>query len=308
MAHREGRAACLGLKPNQSDPGPPDGAVWTLRLTYHFLARTMATKPHMSFDSGQQREQAMPGDKTTIVVVPAYKAAATLKQVVDDIPMDLVDEIIVVDDCSPDDTCQVARELNVTLVRKEQNGGYGATQKTCYDLALERDPDYVIMIHGDYQYDPRLIPAAVTLMDLDVCDVILGNRIRTRREALSGGMPMIKYLANRGLTFIENILSGQNLGEWHSGWRAYRGSVLRELPYHLNSDDFVFDTQFLVQCVNLGFRLGDIPAPVRYFEEASSINLRDSAVYATSTLLTFVRWHMTSLGILKSPLFEQPKE
>lgn len=248
----------------------------------------------------------MPGQKTTIVVVPAYNAATTLAQVVEDIPRRLVDEVIVVDDCSQDETARIAEGLEVTLVRKQCNGGYGATQKTCYDLALERQADHVIMIHGDYQYDPRIIPAAINLMELGVCDVILGNRIRTRREALKGGMPLIKYLANRGLTFIENVLSGQNLGEWHSGWRAYRAEVLRRLPYRLNSDDFVFDTQFLVQCVHFGFRIGDIPAPVRYFDEASSINLRDSARYALQTLKTFAGWHLASWGWLDDPKF--PKE
>lgn len=246
----------------------------------------------------------MPGHKKTIVVIPAYNAAKTLKRVVDDIPRDVVDEIIVVDDYSPDETHQVAQSLGVTAIRKEKNGGYGATQKTCYDLSLERGADHVIMIHGDYQYDPRLIPAAVTLLDLDVCDVLLGNRIRTRREALAGGMPRVKYLANRGLTFIENVLSGQNLGEWHSGWRAYKGEVLEKLPYHFNSNNFVFDTQFLVQCVHFGFRIGDIPAPVRYFEEASSISLRDSAVYALETLKTFAGWHLSSWGVLHNPRFQ----
>ncbi len=248
----------------------------------------------------------MPGHQTTIVVVPAYNAAATLARVVSDIPRRLVDEVIVVDDASRDHTAQVARGLEVTLVRQPRNQGYGATQKTCYDLALERGADHVIMIHGDYQYDPRLIPAAANLLELGVCDVILGNRIRTRREALDGGMPLVKYLANRVLTFVENVISGQNLGEWHSGWRAYRGEVLRRLPYHLNSDDFVFDTQFLVQCVHFGFRIGDIPAPVRYFDEASSIDLRDSARYALQTLKTFASWYLTSLGWLHDPRF--PKQ
>jgi hypothetical protein len=160
------------------------------------------------------------------------------------------------------------------------------------------------MIHADYQYDVRTIPVAVGILQLGICDVILGNRIRTRREALEGGMPPIKYLANRGLTVIENLLSGQNLGEWHSGFRAFSRSVLERIPYHRNSDDFVFDSQFLVQCVHAGIKVGDIPVPVRYFDEASSINLSRSAEYALLTMKTFAQWYGHRLGLVRNPLFE----
>jgi hypothetical protein len=149
-----------------------------------------------------------------------------------------------------------------------------------------------------------MIPVAVEILRLGVCDVILGNRIRTRREALAGGMPLVKYVANRGLTIIQNLLSGQNLGEWHSGFRAYSRRVLETLPYHRNSDDFVFDSQLLLQCVHGGFKLGDIPVPVRYFDEASSISLGRSAVYALLTLGSFLRWYAHCVGI-RSPLFEK---
>jgi glycosyltransferase involved in cell wall biosynthesis len=240
----------------------------------------------------------------TIVVMPAYKAANTLVRVYEDIPKDHVDEILVVDDRSPDNTVEIARSLPVHLIVHEKNTGYGGNQKTCYDWALEHGADFVIMLHADYQYDARMITTAVEILRHGICDVILGNRIRTRAEALAGGMPKAKYFANRGLTILENLLSGQNLGEWHSGFRAYSRAVLEAVPYHRNSDNFVFDSQFLVQSVNLGFKLGDIPVPVRYFDEASSISIRASSVYALQTLKTFVQWHAHKAGIARCDLFE----
>jgi glycosyltransferase involved in cell wall biosynthesis len=240
--------------------------------------------------------------------MPAYNAGQTLERVYKDIPQDLVDEVIVVDDKSPDDTAEVARRLPVTLIEHEVNTGYGGNQKTCYRTALEHGADYVIMVHGDYQYDARMIPACLEVMRLGICDVLLGNRIRTRGEALAGGMPRVKYLANRGLTFIENLLSGQNLGEWHSGFRAYRREVLERIPFERNSDDFVFDTQFLVQSIHFGFRVGDVPVPVRYFDEASSIDLKSSAVYAMRSMATFADWYAHRLGLRSSHLFEDPSE
>jgi glycosyltransferase involved in cell wall biosynthesis len=242
----------------------------------------------------------------TIVVMPSYNAGRTLERVYKDIPRDLVDEVIVVDDKSPDDTAEVARRLPVTLIEHEVNTGYGGNQKTCYRAALERGADYVIMVHGDYQYDARMIPSCLEVLRLGICDVLLGNRIRTRSEALAGGMPRVKYLANRGLTFIENLLTGQNLGEWHSGFRAYRREVLERIPFERNSDDFVFDTQFLLQSIHFGFRVGDVPVPVRYFDEASSIDLKSSAVYAMRSLATFAEWYAHRLGLRRSHLFEVP--
>jgi len=243
------------------------------------------------------------GSGNTIVVIPTYNAAKTLQRVYDDIPKDCVDEIIVVDDCSTDDTRTVARSLPVTLIEHETNMGYGGNQKTCYRTALEHGADHVIMIHGDYQYDARMIPACIEILELGICDVILGNRIRTRKEALEGGMPALKYMANRGLTIVENILAGQNLGEWHSGFRAYDRRVLEGVPFEHNGDDFVFDTQFLVESVHFGFRLGDVPVPVRYFDEASSISLGDSSIYALKTLQTFLEWYAHLLGIRRSVRF-----
>jgi glycosyltransferase involved in cell wall biosynthesis len=240
----------------------------------------------------------------TIVVMIAYKAAETLERVHADIPKDSVDEIIVVDDCSPDNTAQVADRLPVDLIVHETNRGYGGNQKTSYAEALKRGADYVVMLHADYQYDARMITAAVDVIRTGNCDVVLGNRIRTRAEALAGGMPVIKYFANRGLTVIENVLSGQNLGEWHSGFRAYSREVLETVPFTRNSDDFVFDSQFLIQCVHFGFKIGDIPVPVRYFDEASSINFKRSAIYALDTLRHFGLWYLHRLGIRREPIFE----
>jgi len=233
----------------------------------------------------------------TIVVMPAYNAATTLERTVEDLPAGHFDEVIVVDDNSTDDTVGVAERLGLTVVRHENNRGYGGNQKTCYLHALEHGADFVVMVHPDYQYDARVIPAAVNILKNGICDVVLGNRIRTRSEALAGGMPPAKYFANRGLTIIENMLSGQNLGEWHSGFRAYNRRVLETIPYGRNSDDFVFDSQFLVQCVHFGFKLGDVPVPVRYFEEASSINFRRSTTYALLTLRTFAQWYSHKLGM-----------
>ncbi len=244
----------------------------------------------------------MPGGSKTVVVMPAYNAESTLERTVDDIPKEHVDEILVVDDHSSDATVEVAHRLGLRTVVHDDNKGYGGNQKTCYGQALELGADFVVMIHPDYQYDARAIPAAVKVLELGICDVVLGNRIRTRRESLRGGMPRSKYFANRGLTMLENLLSGQNLGEWHSGFRAYNRRVLETVPYHRNSDDFVFDSQFLVQCVHFGFRLGDIPVPVRYFDEASSISLWRSITYALLTLRTFWLWYLHKLG-WSSPLF-----
>ena len=222
--------------------------------------------------------------KRTIVVMPAYNAEKTIAKTVADLPIDLIDEIILVDDCSSDRTVEVAESLGLTVVRHEQNGGYGANQKTCYRHALERGADHVVMVHPDYQYDARVAAIAVDFMRLGTCDVVMGSRIRTRREAFDGGMPVWKYVANRILTTVENIALGQNLGDFHSGFRAYSRKVLETIPWEENSDDFVFDSQFLAQAVHFGFRIGDIPVPVRYFDEASSIPFRRCVTYGCGTL------------------------
>ncbi len=224
-----------------------------------------------------------------VVVMPAYNAARTLERTVADIPPGSVDEIILVDDGSADETVAIARRLGLTVRQHPVNKGYGANQKTCYRVALESGAGVVVMIHPDYQYDARLIPFMAGLITSGVCDVILGNRIRSRHEALAGGMPAWKYIANRFLTVIENLATGQNLGEWHSGLRAYSREVLETVPWESHSDDFVFDCQFLLAASGLGFRLGDIPAPARYFEEASSINFTRSVRYGLTSLYYLAR-------------------
>jgi len=236
----------------------------------------------------------------TVIVMPAYNAASTLERLVASIPAGCADELLVVDDASSDDTCAIARRLPVTLVEHAENRGYGANQKTCYRLALERGATFVVMLHPDDQYDARMVPAALDVLRHDVCDLVLGNRIRSRREALDGGMPWVKYLANRGLTIIENVLTGQNLGEWHSGFRAYRRELLETVPFEENDDGFAFDSQLLLQAVHFGFRIGDLPVPVRYFAEASSIGLGAATAYALRTGLTFAGWYAHRLHLRRS--------
>ena len=247
----------------------------------------------------------MPAKTKTVVVMPAYNAAATLERTFRDIPPGVADEIILVDDASSDETVELSRRLGLTTIAHESNRGYGANQKTCYDAALEAGADFVVMLHPDYQYDSRLVPHLVGFLKSDVCDVVLGNRIRTRREALANGMPPYKYLANRALTIIQNVLTGQNLSEWHTGYRAYKRAVLETVPYRRNTDDFAFDSEFLAQCVYFNFRIGDVPVPVRYFAEASSIGLRRSLTYGAHTLLTHAALLLARAG-LPSPLFQSP--
>ncbi|MDD5628108.1 MAG: glycosyltransferase family 2 protein [Elusimicrobia bacterium] len=235
-----------------------------------------------------------------IAVLPAYNAEKTLEKTVRDIPPGCVDEIILVDDASRDGTVAEARRLGLTVIAHPANRGYGGNQKTCYAEALRRGADVVVMIHPDYQYDARLAPHMAGLIATGVCDVVCGNRIRTRGEALEGGMPLYKYLSNRALTIIENMVTGQNLGEWHSGLRAYSREVLETVPWELNSDDFVFDQQFLIQAACMGFRMGDVPAPVRYFPEASSISFKRSLVYGLSTLLLLGQYVLHRLGLARS--------
>ncbi len=225
-----------------------------------------------------------------IVIMPAYNAEKTLEKTIADLPRGYVDEVIVVDDASKDKTFDLAKKLaikfdiKIVAHRHDFNGGYGANQKTCYRMALLRDADIVVMVHPDYQYDPRLVKYFVEFMDEGHFDVMLGSRIRSRRESLAGGMPLYKYLANRGLTFIENIVSGQNLSEWHTGMRAYTKEVLNSVDFSKFSNDFIFDSQMLFAICRKGFKIGDIPAPVRYFKEASSINWKRSMRYGFLTL------------------------
>jgi glycosyltransferase involved in cell wall biosynthesis len=243
--------------------------------------------------------------KKIIVIMPAYNAEATLERTVSDIPNGIVDEIILVDDFSNDRTVEIAERLDLTIIQHDENKGYGANQKTCYDEALNRKADIVVMIHPDYQYDPRIIPYALGFIETDICDIIIGSRIRDRKEALIGGMPLYKYLSNRFLTIIENIVFGQNLGDFHSGFRVFKRGVLERINYHRNSNDFVFDTQILAQAAYFGFRMGDIPIPARYLPEASSIGLYKSIKYGLGTLGVMIKYLLQRLRFYRFKLFEE---
>ena len=222
--------------------------------------------------------------KKIVAVMPAYNAVKTLEKTVNDIPPGVVDEIILVDDNSSDATVAKAKELGLTVVKHPQNRGYGGNQKTCYTIALSNGADVVVMIHTDYQYDSSLTEDMVKPILAGRFDIMLGSRIRTRAEALAGGMPAYKYVANRFLTFVENLFLGQNLSEYHTGFRAYSREILETLPFHRYSDDFVFDSQLLFGAIAAGARLGEVAVPVRYFPEASSINFKRSAQYGLSIL------------------------
>jgi len=225
-----------------------------------------------------------------VVILPAFNAEATLEKTVKDISMDIVDEIILVDDGSSDNTVKLAHTLGLSVSVHHENKGYGANQKTCYTVALERNPDIIIMIHPDYQYDAKVIKYMVGFIEEGYCDVVLGSRIRSRKEVLEGGMPIYKYLSNRFLTFCENLLSGQNLSEWHTGLRAYKREVLESIDFMGNSNDFVFDSEVLFQIIEKGYRIGDIPVPVRYAVDSSSINFKRSLEYGVLTLFTAVKF------------------
>lgn len=243
--------------------------------------------------------------KKVIVVMPAYNAAETLEKTYRDIPSGSVDEIILVDDNSKDNTVAISQSLGIHTITHPENRGYGGNQKTCYSEALKRGADIVIMIHPDYQYDSRLVPYILGFLDLGICDIILGSRIRTRMETISCGMPMYKYICNRFLTTIENIILGQNVSDFHTGYRAYTREVLETIPFMRNSDGFVFDTEFLVQAVHFGFRIGCAPVPVRYFSEASSIDFQNSLVYGLKTLGALVKFINHRSNIKRYSLFEK---
>ncbi|MDD5693727.1 MAG: glycosyltransferase family 2 protein [Bacteroidales bacterium] len=242
--------------------------------------------------------------KKIIVVLPAYNAEMTLELTYREIPFDIVDEVVLVDDFSRDRTAELAQRLGIRhIIIHDTNKGYGGNQKTCYNKALELGGDIVIMLHPDYQYTPRLIHSMAFLIANDVYPVVLGSRI-LGNGALKGGMPWIKYVSNRFLTFIQNVLVGQKLSEYHTGYRAFSGEVLKKVNYNANSDNFVFDNQMLSQIIYAGFPIAEITCPTKYFKEASSINLRNSTVYAFGVLKTSLVHFLNRIGILKSKMYQ----
>lgn len=245
--------------------------------------------------------------KKIVVVLPAYNAGKTLRQTVAEIPMDIVDDVILTDDASSDDTVLVARELGLHTIRHDRNRGYGGNQKTCYTAALARGADIVVMLHPDYQYTPKLVTAMASMISSEQFDVVLASRI-LGRGALAGGMPVYKYVANRLLTAAQNMLVGQKLSEYHSGYRAWSRAVLQDLPLLNCSDDFVFDNQMLAQAINWGFEIGEISCPTKYFPEASSINFGRSVTYGLGVLKTSVDFRLHRLGLAKPPIFVNPPE
>ena len=240
--------------------------------------------------------------KKVCVVLPAYNAAKTLEQTYREIPKGSVDEILLVDDRSRDHTVEVARQLKIPTIEHVKNLGYGGNQKTCYREILRRGADIIVMLHPDYQYSPRVVPAAAWMIASGEYDLILGSRILVG-GANRGGMPFYKYVSNRFLTLAENILLGQKLSEYHTGFRAFSRRVLETLPLAENSDDFVFDNQILAQAVFFGFRIGEISCPSRYFTEASSINFRRSVVYGFGVLKTALFYWGQKRGLWRSRLF-----
>lgn len=241
-------------------------------------------------------------DKVALVF-PAFNAAATLAATVNEIPPDFGQFRILVDDNSSDTTVDEARQLGLDVRIHEQNRGYGGNQKTCYEAALATDADVIVMLHPDNQYDARVAPVMVELIRLGICDVVLGNRIRTRQEALEGGMPLWKYVINRSSTFAENLVLGQSLGDFHSGFRAYSRRVLETIPFEENSDDFAFDQEFLMQAVHCGFKIGDVPVPVRYMKEASSISFKRSLRYGAGAIGAFGSMKFHQWGWKRNPRF-----
>ncbi len=244
--------------------------------------------------------------KKLVIVLPAYNAEATLRRTYAEIPFDIVDDVVLVDDASDDGTSEVAHSLGIRhVIRHAKNKGYGANQKTCYDKTRELGADIIIMLHPDYQYTPKLIPAMASIIASDVYPVVLGSRI-LGGGALRGGMPLYKYISNRFLTHFQNILIGQKLSEYHTGYRAYSRTVLERINYHANSDNFAFDNQFLSQVFMAGFLVAEVTCPTKYFEEASSTDLRASVIYGLSVLKTSVAHFLHKMHLAKFKLYDMP--
>ncbi len=245
----------------------------------------------------------MINNKTITVVLPAYNAEKTLEQTYQEIPFDIVDHVILVDDQSRDNTIQVAERLGIKhIVVHSRNKGYGGNQKSCYNKALEFNSDIVVMLHPDYQYTPLLIHSMCYLIANGVYEVVLGSRI-LGKGAVREGMPMYKYIANRFLTLFQNVVLNQKLSEYHTGYRAFSGNVLRKINYEINSDDFVFDNEMIAQIFYAGFEIAEITCPTKYFEEASSINFRRSTIYGLGVVLVSIKYRLQKLGIAKFRIF-----
>jgi glycosyltransferase involved in cell wall biosynthesis len=243
-------------------------------------------------------------DERVIVVMPAYNAAKTLERTYNDLPEEVVHKVILVDDVSQDETVDIARQLGLDVVVHIQNRGYGGNQKTCYLKALEDGADIVVMLHPDYQYDSTLVPELIRPIREGKADMVLGSRF-LQGGTLAGGMPLYKYISNRFLTTVENIVLDQRLSECHTGFRAYSRRMLETIPFLLNSDDFVFDTEVIAQAVAYGFNIAEIGVPTRYFAEASSVNFRRSVVYGISTLLVMARYLLARWDLVRVPQFKK---
>jgi glycosyltransferase involved in cell wall biosynthesis len=239
-------------------------------------------------------------NKKVVVVLPAYNASKTLEKTYREIDFSIVDDVILVDDLSIDDTVEVGRKLGIEhIIIHDENKGYGGNQKSCYNKALEIGADIVIMLHPDYQYTPRLIPAMTHLIASGLYHVVLGSRI-LGKGALKGGMPLIKYIANRGLTFFQNIMMNAKLSEYHTGYRAFSRELLEKVNYNANSDNFVFDNQMLAQIWYSGYEIAEITCPTKYFDDASSINLKNSTIYGLGVLKTSLQFRLHKWGVSKS--------
>ena len=240
--------------------------------------------------------------KKILVVLPAYNAEKTLEKTYREIPLDIVDEVLMVDDNSADRTVHIAKRLGIKTFLHDRNYGYGRNQKTCYQEALRHKAGIIVMVHPDYQYTPKLITAMASMIAFEVYDVVLGSRI-LGGGALKGGMPAYKYMANRFLTAVENLLLGSKLSEFHTGYRAFSRRVLERIPFQKNSDDFVFDNEMLSQIIYLGHRIGEVSCPTKYFKEASSIGLKDSMVYGLGVLGTCIKFRAQKLGVASFNIF-----
>lgn len=245
----------------------------------------------------------MISNKKVVVVLPAYNAAKTLEITYNEIDFNIVDDVILVDDLSKDSTVEVGKNLGIRhILVHEKNKGYGGNQKSCYNKALEIGADIVIMLHPDYQYTPKLIPAMANLISSELYHVVLGSRI-LGKGALKGGMPMFKYISNLGLTFFQNILMNAKLSEYHTGYRAFTKEVLETICYNKNSDSFVFDNQMLAQIWYAGYEIGEISCPTKYFNDSSSISFKDSTIYGIGVLKTSIQFRLQKWGLVKNRMF-----